>query len=563
MLKKVICAILSCSMIFSVAGCGTNNNSTNNNSAIESTNETTPVANTKFGKVSGTVKDNVVTYYGVPYGKNPVDDLRWSYPTDPDAWEDVRDCSKEQEIALQMKSTFGDDGTPTVALEGTTDCLNLDIYTKSDSKNLPVIVYVHGGNNQTGTSLEVGGHDLVSKEDVVYVSINYRLGLLGFNPLPAVLDENESGNFGLMDIKKSLEWVRENIAEFGGNPDNITLTGFSAGGRDVMATLISPEFEGLYDKAVVYSGGMTIANLENSQKKVAEIMSPLVIEDGICKTEDEAINYLLQDTDEVTSYLMGLKEDRIISLLSDAGIRMSKFPHLFGDDITLPSTGFENATYVQDVPIIMLTGTDEFSLFTTFDAIYKDFGDEGDSAKKFAIKYGSDFYRIFNTQLSAEKMINNYNSDIYLCEVEYGGENSDNKIGMVGSFHGVFVPMLTDTHGYASFHDYKNDTYQSMSDAFRKYLVNFVNTGNPNGDGLVEWDNWTLDNKNTLLFDGKDGEAFIESSDMYKTNEDIIDEMMADTSVSANLKSVIISQILNGRWFSESIDEYFGNNNGW
>lgn len=141
-----------------------------------------------------------------------------------------------------------------------------------------------------------------------------------------------------MDIKKYLEWVKENIAEFGGDPQNITLTGFSAGGRDVMAILISPEFEGLYEKAIVYSGGMTVANLEDSQKKIAEIMSPLVIEDGICKTEDEAVNYLLQDTDEVTTYLMGLSDDRIISLLSDAGIRMSKFPHLYGDDITIPST---------------------------------------------------------------------------------------------------------------------------------------------------------------------------------------------------------------------------------
>lgn len=562
MLKKFICAILSCTMIISVAACGTKQETTEN-TTVESTNENTPVANTKFGQVSGTVEDNVVTYYGIPYGKNPTGELRWSYPYDPDNWEDILDCSQEQEIALQMKTTYGEDGTPSIGLAGTTDCLNLDVYTKSDSENLPVIVYIHGGNNQTGTSLEVGGHDIVKKEDVVYVSVNYRLGLLGFNCLPAVLDEGESGNFGLMDIKKSLEWVKENIAEFGGDPQNITLTGFSAGGRDVIATLISPEFEGLYEKAIVYSGGMTVANLEDSQKKIAEIMSPLVIEDGICKTEDEAINYLLQDTDEVTTYLMGLSDDRIISLLSDAGIRMSKFPHLYGDDITIPSTGFENAEYVQDVPIIMLTGTDEFSLFTTFDTIYNDFGDEANTAKEFAIKYGSDFYRIFNTQLSAEKMIDNYNSDIYLCEVEYGGKNSNTEIGMVGSFHGIFVPMITNTHGYSSFHDFTNETYQAMADTFINYIMNFINTGNPNSKGLTEWKTWTLEDKNTLLFDGKDGKAVIESSDKYKTNTDIINEMIADTSVSENVKSVIISQILNGRWFSGDIDTYFNNNNGW
>lgn len=211
----------------------------------------------------------------------------------------------------------------------------------------------------------------------------------------------------------------------------------------------------------------------------------------------------------------------------------------------------------------MLTGTDEFSLFTTFDTIYNDFGDEANTAKEFTIKYGSDFYRIFNTQLSAEKMIDNYNSDIYLCEVEYGGKNSDTEIGMVGSFHGIFVPMITNTHGYSSFHDFTNETYQAMADTFINYIMNFVNTGNPNANGLTEWKTWTLEDKNTLLFDGKDGQAVVESSDKYKTNTDIINEMIADTSVSENVKSVIISQILNGRWFSGDIDTYFNNNNGW
>ena len=563
--KLLTCILVGCVFAGVLTGCNTQSTTENNNTNNEVTIESEVVAETKFGQVSGTVTgEDVITYYGVPYGKNPVGELRWSYPEDPEAWTDVLDCSEPTEIAMQMKATHGADGSSTVQLAGTTDCLNLDIYTKKDAKDLPVIVYVHGGNNQTGTSLEIPGTEIVEKEDVVYVSLNYRLGLLGYNCLPAVLDEGESGNFGLMDIKKSLEWVKENIAEFGGNPENITLSGFSAGGRDVMATLISPEFEDLYDKAVVYSGGMTIANLEDSQKKVAEIMAPLVVEDGVCQNLDEAKAWLLQDTEEVTSYLMGLKEDRIISLLSDAGIRMSKFPHLYGDDITIPSTGFENAEYVSDVPIVMLTGTDEFSVFSAFDKIYSEFGDEADSAKNFAVQYGSDFYRTFNTQLSAEKMDENYDSDMYICEIQYGDLESDSKIETIGAFHGIFVPMLTSEHGYKAFYDFENDAlYQELGDIFVDYLANFATNGNPNGEGLENWKPWTLADKNTLVLTSKDGKPFVENADVYETNEEIIARMTADTTVSEEVKSKLISSVLNGRWFSSDLDKHFGNSTEW
>lgn len=557
---KRCCYILTFTFMLTLfSACGNQNT----NSSVENNLTDNTVVATQFGQVAGNKNGDVITYYGVPYAKNPVDELRWSYPEDPENWNDVLNCTEKEEIALQMQTTYDENGKPSTSMAGTTDCLNLDIYTKSNSENLPVIVYIHGGNNQTGSSFEIPGTDLVKEQDVVYVSVNYRLGLLGFNCLPAVLDENESGNFGLMDIKKSLEWVKANIQEFGGDPNNITISGFSAGGRDVMTTLISPEFEGLYEKAIVYSGGMTVANLEQSQNKIAEIMSPLAIEDGKATTVQEATNWLLQDTDEVKNYLLGLDDSRIVSLLGDAGIRMSKFPHLYGDDITIPSTGFENATYVQDVPSIMLTGTDEFSLFTTFDSIYNDFGENSDLAKQFAITYGSDFYRIFNTQLSAEKMSKTYNSDIYLCEIEYGGKNSECKIDNVGSFHGIFVPMLSSEHGYSSFHDFNNENYQAMSNEFIKYIINFVNTGNPNGDNLTDWNPWTFEDKNTMLFDADESQAITNLSDKYKTNNDIIAELTADTSISDDIKSIIISSILNGRWFSTDIDNTFSNETGW
>ena len=229
-------------------------------------------------------------YYGVPYGANPDGELRWQEAQPPEAWTEVRNCTEREPIALQMATQYNADGSRTVALTGTTDCLNLDIYTTAEAEKLPVLVYVHGGNNQTGSSYgEVLGNDLVVKDDCVFVSLNYRTGLLGFIALPALISAEQSGNFGLLDIAAALKWVRENIAEFGGDPENVTVSGFSAGGRNVMAMLLSPAFEGLFDRAIAFSGGMTVCDLENAAWKDAEFIAPLAVEDGICETEAEAV----------------------------------------------------------------------------------------------------------------------------------------------------------------------------------------------------------------------------------------------------------------------------------
>ena len=193
---------------------------------------------------------------------------------------------------------------------GSEDCLNLDIYRpNTDETNLPVLLFIHGGNNQTGTSSEIDARKLAVNANCIVVSINYRLGALGFNSLPALKtgDINEdSGNYTLLDIAKSLDWINENIEAFGGNPNNITASGFSAGDRDIMAMLISPIFEGKFQKAIAFSGGMTISDPEESAQIIAKAIAPLVIEDNVKETEEDAYNWLLTDDTEVKYYLYSL-----------------------------------------------------------------------------------------------------------------------------------------------------------------------------------------------------------------------------------------------------------------
>ena len=198
----------------------------------------------------------------------------------------------------------------------------------SDEDNLPVIVYIHGGNNQTGNAQEIRGNTLVNDINAIYVSVNYRLGVLGFNPLAALKtgnDEENSGNYSLLDIAAALDWVKENIETFGGDKDNITLAGFSAGGRDVMATLISPLFAGKYDKAISFSGGMTLSEETESQEIFAAAISPLVVEDGIKATEEEANTWLLTANNDVENYLRGISAERLAGLMGNAAIRMKLF----------------------------------------------------------------------------------------------------------------------------------------------------------------------------------------------------------------------------------------------
>lgn len=516
---------------------------------------------TAYGKVVGMTADDVEIYYGVPYGADTAGENRWKAPQAPAAWTDTKDCTEKELPAMQLGTVTNDAGESTPAAIGTTDCLNLDIFTKADAENLPVLIYVHGGNNQTGNSFEIPGSDMVKNDGIVYVSLNYRLGLQGFNCLPALLEDGETGNFAMLDIAAGLQWVRDNIQNFGGDPANVTVSGFSAGGRDVMAMLLSPTFEGLFDKAIAFSGGMTVADVDASIVKIAEAIAPLAVEDGKAASEAEAAKWLCEDSAEVKDYLYTITDERLAPLCANAGIRMSVFPHLYGDGIVLPEDGFDSNTYVNDVPLMMLTGSSEFTFFGCLDQYFETIedADQKAAAVKFTDTYGSDFYRVFNTQLSAEKMDESYNSDMYLVQVNYGGQDSASPIPMFGAFHGIFVPMLSTANNYAGLYDFSAAGYADMAAKYNVYLKNFLATGDPNGDGTeVEWPVWTSADKQTLILDADAEKASVTVADVFKSNADIIAALDADETVTAEQKDYITKNIMNGRWFSADLDAHTG-----
>lgn len=530
---------------------------------------------TQQGVVAGAYDDKhqVVQWLGVPYAQQPTGADRWREAQQAKKHKGILDCTKAVPANIQYngKKVLGQEGM-----------LTLDIVRPdTQEKNLPVLVYIHGGNNQASNSHLMEGNKLAQEGNMVYVSVQYRLGLFGFNNLPALTDGNkkeQSGNFGFLDQAAALDWVRENIKEFGGDAKNITVSGFSAGGRDVMAMLISPVFKNKFDKAISFSGGLTVADADKSKKTIAQKLAPMVVEDGKQNNLINAENWLLSDNGKdkkaVRQYLQAMPAERLAPVMAGAVIRMSAFPHLYGDGEVLPVEGFATKHYCS-VPLLMLASADEFSSFAARDPFFKDrLGLINNDYKttsefKFANKYGSALYGFFNGQQSAEVLYPHYKADMYVCSFAFA--HTADVVGkeyMVrnGALHGIFQPFLTDQgYGYTKNTDaFEQAGSKELSKAFIASIAAFVRTGNPNTPALgTTWQAWNPTYRPELVWDANRQHARISSINSRVSYAGILAEMANDKSINEQSKNYIIHNVLNGRWFSDELDAKYGNPSLW
>ena len=498
------------------------------------------VCQTQHGPVQGIRQEGHLVWYGIPYGASTAGDARWTAPQDPAPWADAKDCTIPGAAAYQYS---------TCAL-GTEDCLKLDVYTTEKASKRPVIVYLHSGGNQIGSARELPGGFLAEQLGCVFVGLEYRLGLFGFNCLPAFCSgPEETGNFALLDMAKALDWVRDNIASFGGDPQNITVLGFAAGGRDGMALLASPLFVGRFQKAISISGGMTCADESTSAETLAAALAPLAVQDGKALTEATARRWLLTEDPAVRSWLCGVDAARLAPLMANAGFRMSVFPHLYADGITLPEGGYPAAQY-SEIPTLLLTGADEFNAAARRDSWFsseeaKHFSaDELEAAKQFAATYGSALCRVFSTRSDAP---------LYLGQIEYGSSASKTQIPLLGSFQGIALPMLSGGNPYFGWADLSGAGYQAMAEQLRAYLKNFITSGDPNGkkllSGSTRWQRWTPDSPALLVLDADADHAITRYAAQTETKESLLAAMEADSTLSPALKQAVIKNVLKGRFF--------------
>ena len=226
----------------------------------------TPVVPTTAGNVQGEVIDGIYTFKGIPYAADTSGANRWAAPKDPESWSDVRNATTFMDWCPQPTPSLGGTdgaviGTETIAnamgvpsqytdkYQMSEDCLGLNVYAPALDEKLPVMVWIHGGALYTGAGSIYDGEALVNAGPVIVVTINYRLGFLGYIAHPEL---NET-NFGLLDQVKALEWVRDNIESFGGDPSKVTIFGESAGGTSVVALMASPLSEGLFQRVIAES----------------------------------------------------------------------------------------------------------------------------------------------------------------------------------------------------------------------------------------------------------------------------------------------------------------------
>ena len=513
----------------------------------------TPQVQTQYGPVLGQQEQGCLAFYSIPYGEAPGGEGRWQAPLDPVPWAAVRDCTCPGPEASQYRC----------GLSGVEDCLRLDVYTAARARRWPVLVFLHSGGNQTGSAQELRGHRLVERAECVVVSVDYRLGLLGFNCLPALCaGADATGNFALLDIAKALDWVRENIAAFGGDPDDLTLAGFEAGGRDVLAMLASPLGQGRFQRAVCLSGGMTTAQPQPSAQKIAAAFAPLAVQDGLFASEAEAAAWLLTPEPEVRRWLCGLDVARLAPVMSNANDRMGAFPHLYADGVSLPEQGFA-APLANPVPLMLVTGCTEFSLTALWAAApaalpaQPAVAPAGEQAIQFAVRYGSELERIFHTQHTAQVLADTgCTAPVYLCQVNYGAPDSRRPIPSVGSFLGVAIPMLTDDHSYNLLHDFSAQGYQQMADRFCGYLSRFMRGGDPVRGGRLDqpaWPGWTPQQPLSLVLDASDTESFAQVQDVSGDTDQLCRQMQQDP-LDRDSKKYILEQILAGRFFSQPLE---------
>lgn len=239
------------------------------------------------GKIQGYAvegNEEILSFKGIPYAAPPVGENRWKRPQPVVSWEGIKDCKEFGNSAMQGAQDYQEGSRDTQEFlvsnkNYSEDCLTLNVWAKGGKtiKDKPVLVYVHGGAWLAGgSSCEVYDGQNIAKEDVVYVSINYRLGIFGWFANDELIEEDaegSAGNYGFMDIIKSLEWVRDNISAFGGDGNNITLMGQSAGSNLVQNVLVSPKAQGLIKNLVTNSYNSITSTLATVTSRAAACKS--------------------------------------------------------------------------------------------------------------------------------------------------------------------------------------------------------------------------------------------------------------------------------------------------
>jgi len=480
-----------------------------------------PQAVIEQGTLEGiNLSSGVTTYRGIPFAMPPVGKLRWSAPLPPIKWKGVRKADKFGNNPMQ-KAVFGDMNFR--AEKMSEDCLYLNVWTpaKSPTDKLPVLVYFYGGGFVAGDGSENRyDGEALAKKGIVAVTLNYRLGIFGFFAHPELTKEspnNSSGNYGLLDQNAALLWVRNNIAAFGGDPNKITIAGESAGSISVSAQMASPLSKNLIAGAIGQSGAMINPTLdaiplpegETNGKKIALKMGYQEVEKLRSIPATELLELASKNGFETRAVVDGYFLTKLPSEVFKAG-EQSKVPLLAGWTSTeVPYQAFmqgQQPTPENYAKLVREKYTERG------DAVLQLYpGKTQDEVIKSATALASDNFIVYSTWKWAEDhRKTRMPTYVYIFSKPrptMKKEMGDAKQGLAGGIikgdkskkAEAKMPEALEGASHASDIEYAlgnlatNKVYNwtqddySVSDVILNYFANFIKTGNPNGNGVVQW----------------------------------------------------------------------------
>lgn len=472
------------------------------------------------GKIQGYENRGVIKFKGIPYAAPPIGELRFKPPVPPDPWDEVRDAKKYGPISPQPASALEamfNEPLP----QSEAECLTLNVWTPAlDNKNRSVMFWIHGGGFVTGNGAALDGSRLVLRGNVVVVSINYRLGPLGFLYIPDV--EDVSANVGMLDMIAGLKWVKHNITKFGGDPNNVTIFGESAGGMAVSTLLAMPLAKGFFKRAIPHSG---VAHPLGSRPTLGiqtyeQYLKKLNVEKGdIDKLREIPAEELMKVQEAEAAVSSG-------EFFASEGLRLTPII----DGKTLPEHPLDAIRngYAKDIDIFVGVNKDETKLWNMWNPKADNLDDtilfkgtnriigltrKGEDTTREMIKIyektrntprdvmdaiSTDYmFRIPSIRLAEAQC--NHQPNTYMYLFTWKSTMSGGKYGAMHALELPFVFGLLTKEEIGIFPQRTKET-EALSNDMMDCWINFARSGNPNHENIPLLPSYDLERRSTILF---------------------------------------------------------------
>ena len=547
---------------------------------------------TESGITDGKLKNKVIYWYDIPYAQPPVGELRWKAPRKI-INSDINIIPKDDNFCVQKTSSLG--GSAQLSSEnisGTEDCLYLDILAPKNktSNSLPVMFWIHGGGNTSGLKDLYDFDKMASKHQVVIVRINYRLGPFGWFTHPAIQDLQEgidkTSNFGTLDIIAALKWVKNNISLFGGDPNNVTIFGESAGGHNVYSLIASKKANGLFHKAISMSGYTTSISTKHAYKQSKRSATSDF-------TSWEVVEHLTNNNqsnlskNEIREILLSMPATKFFEIYANRE-SYQEIPLLTADDIVISEIGLRKSlsdtNLINNVPVIAGSNLDEVKLWLATAEYFVDldysflgsiFGipkvilNNEESFEAFNY-YRSSAWKIRGVDYPLQSLSKAGNNELYSYRFDWD-DHTKFIVGdfrkLIGAAHATEIPLLTGNSKLVDGFPLSlliyppSSSKRYLSKNMMRFWSNFAKYGSPgDSSNSVFWEKYNLEANipNYLILDKKDN---LKMSKGNLSFEMLSNELYKDNRVNDIEKCVILLQMftfVGDDIYDENIKKYPG-----